>query len=62
MEKLSPQHCGYCVPCLIRRAAMYKAFGSDGTVYTETSIHEMQSKNSEGMGIQLRSFQYAIDK
>ena len=22
----------------------------------------MQSKNSEGMGIQLRSFQYAIDK
>ncbi|MSS38500.1 hypothetical protein [Clostridium porci] len=41
---------------------MYKAFGSDGTVYTETSIHEMQSKNSEGMGIQLRSFQYAIDK
>ena len=23
---------------------------------------EMQSKNSEGMGIQLRSFQYAIDK
>lgn len=61
-KKLSPQHCGYCVPCLIRRAAMYKAFGSDGTVYTETSIHEMQSKNSEGMGIQLRSFQYAIDK
>jgi hypothetical protein len=38
------------------------AFGDDGTVYTETSIYEMQNKNSEGMGIQLRSFQYAIDK
>lgn len=59
---LSPQHCGYCVPCIIRRAAMHKAFGDDGTVYTETSIREMQNKNSEAMGIQLRSFQYAIDK
>ena len=61
-KNLSPQHCGYCVPCLIRRAAMYKAFGQDATVYTEKSIHKMQNKNSEGMGIQLRSFQYAIDK
>ena len=61
-RRLSPQHCGYCVPCIIRRAAMHKAFGNDGTIYTQTSIHEMQSKNSEGIGIQLRSFQYAIDK
>lgn len=57
---LSPQHCGYCVPCIIRRAAMHKAFGNDETIYTKTSIKEMQSKNSEGIGIQLRSFQYAI--
>ena len=34
-KQLSQQHCGYCVPCLIRRAAMHKAFGDDGTVYTE---------------------------
>jgi hypothetical protein len=53
---------GYCVPCLIRRAAMHKAFGNDGTVYTEMSVYKMQNKNSEGIGIQLRSFQYAIDK
>ena len=59
---LSPQHCGYCVPCIIRRAAMYKAFGKDGTLYTEKSILKMQKKSSEGIGIQLRSFQYAIDK
>lgn len=59
---LSPQHCGYCVPCLIRRAAMHKAFGDDGTVYTETSIHKMQTKSSGGLGVQLRSFQFAIDK
>ena len=59
---LSPQHCGYCVPCIIRRAAMHKAFGHDETVYTEYSIHEMQKKHAEGIGIQLRSFQYAINK
>ena len=41
---------------------MHKAFRNDETIYTETSIHEMQSKNAEGIGIQLRSFQYAIDK
>lgn len=59
---IRPQHCGYCVPCLIRRAAMHRAFGTDETVYTETSIRKMQSKNAECIGIQLRSFQYAIDK
>lgn len=58
---LSPQHCGYCVPCLIRRAAMHKAFGRDSTVYTETSIRNMQSSNASGIGVQLRSFQYAIE-
>ena len=61
-KHLSQQHCGYCVPCIIRRAAMHKAFGEDETEYTETSVYEMQNRNSDGMGIQLRSFQYAIDK
>lgn len=59
---LGQQHCGYCVPCIIRRAAMHKAFKSDSTVYTVTSIAEMQRKSYLGMGVQLRSFQYAIDK
>lgn len=59
---LSPQHCGYCVPCIIRRAAMQKAFGHDVTLYTENFIYDMQRKNSEGVGVQLRSFQYAINK
>lgn len=59
---LSPRHCGYCVPCLIRRAAMHKAFGKDSTIYTETSIRHMQSNNASGIGIQLRSFQYAIER
>ena len=40
---------------------MHKAFGRDSTVYTETSIHHMQSSNAFGIGVQLRSFQYAIE-
>ena len=40
---------------------MHKAFGRDSTVYTETSIHHMQSSNASGIGVQLRSFQYAIE-
>ncbi len=29
-----PSHCGYCTPCLIRRAAIKSAFGDDPTTYT----------------------------
>jgi hypothetical protein len=59
-----PQHCGYCVPCIIRRAAMLKAFGvnNDYTKYYIDKVSEIISKHSEGKGIQLRSFQIAIDK
>lgn len=41
---------------------MYKAFGDDGTVYTERSISSMIANSATGIGIQLRSFQYAIGK
>ena len=59
---VSPQHCGYCVPCIIRRAAMHRAFGKDSTDYTETSIRTMQVYSASGIGVQLRSFQYAIER
>lgn len=29
-----PGHCGYCTPCLIRRAAVKAAFGKDATTYS----------------------------
>ncbi len=61
---LSPQHCGFCVPCLIRRAAMNKAFGKEGdrTVYTADDVASIVRNHSSGEGIQLRSFQYAINR
>lgn len=61
-QKKPAQHCGYCVPCLIRRAAMYKAFRQDVTTYTVTSIKAMQKNSNNSNGVQLRSFQYAINK
>jgi hypothetical protein len=38
---LSPGHCGYCAPCLIRRASIHAAFGSDPTPY---SISDLQAQ------------------
>ncbi len=61
-SKLSPQHCGYCVPCIIRRAAIYKAFGKDSTTYTYSSIKGLEKDHASVRGQQLRSFQYVIQK
>lgn len=33
-EKLQQGNCGYCFPCLIRRAAMHRASLDDGSAYT----------------------------
>lgn len=61
---LPPQHCGFCVPCIIRRAAMHKAFGKDGdgTVYTADDVSSIIRNHASGEGIQLRSFQHAINR
>lgn len=61
-KSLPPQHCGYCVPCLIRRAAMNKAFGCDNTDYMITDVGDLIRNHAKDRGIQLRSFQYAIKK
>jgi 7-cyano-7-deazaguanine synthase in queuosine biosynthesis len=60
----APQHCGYCVPCIIRRAAMNKAFKeeTDSTPYLVDSVSEITGNHAKGKGVQLRSFQIAINK
>lgn len=60
----APQHCGYCVPCIIRRAAMNKAFREEGdsTPYLIDSVSEIAASHEKGKGVQLRSFQIAINK
>ena len=57
-KKLSPRHCGYCVPCLIRRASLEAGLdGDDKTLYTVEDLkgHILASDQPEGEHV--RSFQ-----
>ena len=49
-KKLPPQHCGHCVPCLIRRGSIIQAFGYDPTPYTlaNLSAQTLNAKTAEG--------------
>lgn len=56
------QHCGHCLPCIIRRAAMHKAFGDyDPSEYLYSKVSTLVADRSD-VGGQVRSFQYAIKK
>ncbi len=59
-----PQHCGHCVPCIIRRAATHKAFKNqtENTIYTNSNIKILLQNHAKSEGVQLRSFQMAISK
>lgn len=57
------EHCGYCLPCLIRRAALRHVSGAtDSTRYTlsDLSAHILDTREAEGQ--QARSFQFAIER
>lgn len=57
-QGLSHGHCGYCVPCLIRRASIEVAYGSDPTTYIfvpTLSARTLDAGKPEGEHI--RSFQ-----
>jgi hypothetical protein len=58
------EHCGYCLPCLIRRAAIDSAFGvgHDPTVYTIADLQAQTLSTHRSVGQQVRSFQYAIER
>jgi hypothetical protein len=56
------EHCGYCLPCLIRRAALRQGLGSaDNTQYTaDLTAAIFDTLQAEGQ--QIRSFQFAIER
>jgi hypothetical protein len=56
------EHCGYCVPCLIRRAAVNMALGSgnDPTAYTVNDLTARPLSTRQSEGQQIRSYQFAI--
>lgn len=53
----TPGHCGFCVPCLIRRSAMTSAFGKDPTTYTIADLHARTLNSKAAEGEHIRSFQ-----
>ncbi len=56
------QHCGHCLPCIIRRSAIYHAFGEeDPSEYLYPRVSDIHN-NRDNVGEQLRSFEYAISK
>ena len=63
-QGLGTQHCGYCLPCLIRRASLLKGFGpgADPTVYTVDDLTARALDTRQSEGVQVRSFQLAIDR
>ena len=63
-QGLGVQHCGYCLPCLIRRASLVTGFAPDPdpTVYTVDDLTARPLNTRESEGVQIRSFQLAINR
>jgi hypothetical protein len=57
------EHCGFCLPCLIRRAAIKSGIrGADPTRYALADLHAKPLTSTEAEGLQIRSFQLAISR
>lgn len=55
---LSPRHCGYCVPCLIRRASLAMGLGvPDPTLYTVPDLAAQTLFTDKSEGENVRSIQ-----
>ncbi|WP_087139001.1 Qat anti-phage system QueC-like protein QatC [Brevundimonas diminuta] len=52
-------HCGYCLPCLIRRASLPK---TDTTTYGVPDLKAKPLNTKTAEGVQVRSFQLAIER
>lgn len=55
-----PKHCGRCVPCLIRRAAIHEAWGHDDTPYRIPDLRAQVLDTNKAEGEHVRSFQLAL--
>jgi len=57
-----PKHCGRCVPCLIRRAAIHEAWGADDTPYRIADLRAQVLDTNRAEGEHVRSFQLALSR
>lgn len=58
----SPKHCGRCVPCLIRRAAIREAWGTDDTPYRIADLSAQVLDTNKAEGEHVRSFQLMLSR
>jgi hypothetical protein len=57
------EHCGFCLPCIIRRAAINAGLGkTDPTNYTLANLTGQVLDTKQAEGLQVRSFQFAIER
>ena len=62
-KKRGTEHCGYCLPCLIRRASLRHGLGAtDPTSYTVSDLRANVLDTTKAYGQQVRSFQFAIER
>lgn len=54
---ISPRQCGYCLPCLIRRAAIRTAFGNDSTTYSIADLTSQTLNSRRAEAEQIRAIQ-----
>jgi 7-cyano-7-deazaguanine synthase in queuosine biosynthesis len=57
-----PKHCGRCVPCLIRRAAILEAWGVDDTPYRIANLRARVLDTKKAEGEHVRSFQLMLSR
>jgi len=58
----TPKHCGRCVPCLIRRAAILEGWGTDDTPYRIVDLRAQILDTNKAEGEHVRSFQLALSR
>lgn len=58
----APMHCGYCMPCLIRRGSLLAGMGSDPTSYFLSTLNARPLDSLKAEGEHIRSFQLAAER
>ncbi|GJD72694.1 MAG: Qat anti-phage system QueC-like protein QatC [Microvirga sp.] len=61
-EGRPPGHCGYCVPCLIRRAAEVHAYGYEPTTYLDLPVLGGTVDPRGAKGEHVRSFEFMAQR
>lgn len=56
-KKRPPGHCGYCTPCLLRRASIEAAFGKDATTYSIPNLYAQPLNARKAESSDVRAFQ-----